>query len=125
MEAQKIEEVTLATRTYQVKNGRIMSMIDGREAMAQAIEKALLTARYEVPWLSKNYGSDIDDLVGKSVDYAKMEIGRMIMETFISDKRVTGVNVDDITIIDKTTVMASATVSTVFGAVEIQKEVSQ
>ncbi|MDF7636919.1 DUF2634 domain-containing protein [Leuconostocaceae bacterium ESL0958] len=124
MDQEKIEEVTLSTLTYEVKNGRIVSMIDRREAMRQAIEKALLTARFSVPWLSKNYGTDLFDLIGKSKDYAKTEIKRMIVETFISDKRVTDVEVTKVEDLSKDSLMAEVTVSTIFGDVTVNKEVT-
>lgn len=124
MASETIKEELLPSRTYQVLNGRIINMIDGQEAMRQAIEKALQTQRYSVPWLSKNYGTDLEKLVGKSLDYAKSEVERMIVETFAADKRVTNVEVTSINEISKTDLAVQVDISTSFGQVSVVKEVT-
>jgi Protein of unknown function (DUF2634). len=119
-----IEEVTLPTKTYLVQNGRIMSFTDGRDAMRQAIEKVLLTARFSVPWLSPNYGHDLDDLIGKSVDYALSEVERMVKEALLDDDRVTDVTVESLAAESKTTILAKVSVTTIYGQVDTTTEVA-
>jgi Protein of unknown function (DUF2634). len=118
-----IEEVTLPTRTYLVQNGRITSLTDGREAMRQAIEKIMVTPRFSVPWLSSSYGHDLDDLIGKSQEYATAEIKRMITEALTSDDRVTSVEVATPVVIDKNTLSVTVSVVTLYGTVESTTEV--
>ena len=55
VDIRNIEEVVLPSYTYQVKNGRIHGYIDGLEAMRQAVEKILLTERFEWVIYSSNY----------------------------------------------------------------------
>lgn len=47
------EEAEKPTRTYRLDldSGRIIGTIDGIEAVNQAIRKAIITARYQVPYL--------------------------------------------------------------------------
>lgn len=124
MARELINEELLPSRTYQAEGGRIINMIDGQEAMRQAIKKALQTPRMSVPWLSKNYGNDLEELIGKSMDYARAEVRRMIVETFAADKRITDVNISSIDIVGKSSLVVQADVSTIYGKVTIAKEVA-
>ncbi|WP_270310366.1 DUF2634 domain-containing protein [Weissella cibaria] len=119
-----IEEITLPTQTYRVQNGRIISFTDGKDAMRQAIEKILTTARFSVPWLSSSYGHDLDDLIGKSQEYASAEIERMIKEALSADDRVTSVEVTTPVELDKTTLFVKVSVVTLYGTVESTTEVT-
>ena len=119
----EVDEVDSETSlTWQVKNGRIINQIDGQDAMIQAISKILETERSVYPIYSEDYGHDLDELIGKSDDYVETEIERVLEEALTEDDRITGVTVDDITVDgDKATV--TATVSTIYGEVEVEQEV--
>ena len=119
----EVDEVDSETSlTWQVKNGRIINKIDGQEAMIQAISKILETERSVYPIYSEDYGHDFDELIGKSDDYVETEIERVLEEALTEDDRITGVTVDDITVDgDKATV--TATVSTIYGEIEVEQEV--
>lgn len=119
-----LEEETLPSRTYLVKNGRIQSMIDGREAMVQAIDKILRTERFVFPIYTEDYGNDFNELLGKELDYAEVEVERMLKEAMYADDRVTDVRVDDVQKMNSTTLMVSGTVETIFGTVPIESEVT-
>ena len=66
VDIRNIEEVVLPSYTYQVKNGRIHGYIDGLEAMRQAVEKILLTERFEWVIYSSNYGVELERLIGET-----------------------------------------------------------
>lgn len=119
-----LEEETLPGRTYLVKNGRIQSMTDGREAMIQAIDKILRTERFVFPIYTEDYGNDFNELLGKEFDYAEVEVERMLEEAMYADDRVTDVRVDDVQKMNSTTLMVSGTVETIFGTVPIESEVT-
>lgn len=119
-----LEEETLPSRTYLVKNGRIQSMIDGRGAMVQAIDKILRTERFVFPIYTEDYGNDFNELLGKEFDYAEVEVERMLEEAMYADDRVTDVRVDDVQKMNSTTLMVSGTVETIFGTVPIVSEVT-
>lgn len=119
-----LEEETLPSRTYLVKNGRIQSMTDGRKAMIQAIDKILRTERFVFPIYTEDYGNDFNELLGKEFDYAEVEVERMLEEAMYADDRVTDVRVDDVQKMNSTTLMVSGTVETIFGTVPIESEVT-
>ncbi|MDT7015135.1 DUF2634 domain-containing protein [Levilactobacillus namurensis] len=119
-----LEEETLPSRTYQVKDGRIRSMTDGREAMVQAVDKILRTERFVFPIYDEDYGNDFNELLGKEFDYAEVEVERMLGEALYADDRVTDVSVDEIQKTDLTTLVVTGTVETIFGTIPIESEVT-
>lgn len=123
MEPDELEEITLPTRTYLVQNGRILSMTDGMEAIRQAVEKILLTPRFSVLWLSPNYGHDLEELLGKSMDYAKADVERIINEAFSDDDRIETVEINSITQRNKNTLIVSMNIESIFGDTAVEKEV--
>lgn len=109
--------------TFKVANGRIGRKIDGQEAMIQAISKIMETERSVYPIYSEDYGNDLDELIGKSFDFVETEIERVLEEALEEDERVTGVSVDTIEETDSTSLLVTATVSTIYGELEVTQEV--
>lgn len=112
------------TLTFQVYHGRIRNKFDGLAAMKQAIDKVLYTERFVYPIYSDQYGNDLPDLIGKNINYAKVEVERMITEALEDDDRVTGVDIKEIKEINNDTLAVQGTCYTVYGDVPISKEVS-
>lgn len=109
--------------TFKVANGRIGGKIDGQEAMIQAISKIMETERSAYPIYSEDYGNDLDELIGKNFDFAETEIERVLEEALEEDERVTGVSVDAIEETDSASLLVTATVSTIYGELEVTQEV--
>lgn len=120
----EVTEETLPSLTYRIKNGRILDMTDGREAMIQAVDKILKTDRFTYPIYDDQYGNDLSELFGKDFGYAKVEVKRMLKEALEADERVTDVAVDAIEQADSTTLFVTATVSTIYGDLPIESEVT-
>lgn len=112
------------TLTFKVENGRIRSKIDEQDAMIQAVDKILRTERLVYPIYSDQYGNDLNDLIGKDMSYAKVEVDRMVKEALLADDRVTDVQIDEINQIDSDTLAVKGTCSTVYGDINIDSEVS-
>jgi len=112
------------TKTYQVKNGRILNKFDGHEAMIQAVDKILKTERFVYPIYNNQYGNDFFELFGKSFDYATVEVERMVKEALLADDRVLTVTVDDIEVIDRTILKVHGLCTTIYGDIPIESEVS-
>ena len=110
------------------KNGKIFkvvkfkTMTDERDAVLQAVYLILNVERYAFPIYSRNYGSELSDLIGKPKDYAMSEIKRRITEALLQDDRIT--SLDGWTFeTGRNWVLARFTVHTIYGDVSAQKEV--
>lgn len=110
------------THKLDIERSRVRGMTDEQEAVLQAVYLILNVERYAFPIYSRNYGSELSDLIGRPKDYAMSEIKRRITEALTQDDRITGV--DGWTFeTGKNWVLARFTVHTIFGEVEAAKEV--
>ncbi|RMC39574.1 DUF2634 domain-containing protein [Lactobacillus sp. ESL0236] len=112
------------TLTFKIENGRIRGKIDEQKAMIQAVDKILQTERLVFPIYSDQYGNDFNDLIGKDMGYAKVEVERMLKEALLADDRVTDVQVDEIEQISRDTLQVKGICITAFGDINIDSEVS-
>ena len=93
-----------------------------REALRQAVYLILNVERYAYPIYSRNYGSELVDLIGQPMDYAMSEMKRRITDALMQDDRITGV--DDWTFeTGRKSVLVRFTVYTIYGELEATKEV--
>ena len=67
-------------------------MTDEQDAVLQAVYLILNVERYAFPIYSRDYGSELSDLIGTPRDYAMSEIKRRITEALTQDDRITGVD---------------------------------
>ncbi|MCW0953181.1 DUF2634 domain-containing protein [Weissella ceti] len=121
----EIEEYTAPSLTYSVQNGRIIGMIDEKDAMSQAIDKVLRTERFIFEIYDDQYGHDLNDLIGKDYDYVLSEIERMVKEALLGDDRVDSVDINEITQLNATTLSVTVSITTMFGEIETEMEVEQ
>lgn len=80
------------TRTYAVKDGQICGMVDGIEAMRQAINIILQTERYQYQIYTSNFGAELSKLVGKTPEYVMSMLKRRVTEALMADKRIKAVD---------------------------------
>ena len=114
----------IPTRTYKVVNGRVTGFVEGQEAMCQAIQKALSTERFAYEIYSDSYGAEFNDLIGEHLDLAKAEIERLVTEVVTTDERVISVDNFEITNETRDTLTIKFAVSTVFGSLAFDQEVT-
>lgn len=120
----KVEEIIQPTKTYKInfETGRIEGLCDEVQALKQAIYLILNVERYEYLIYSWNYGSELKGLVGKDKDIAESEYKRRIREALIQDDRIN--NVDNFIFnYRKDGVLVRFTVFSIYGEVEVVKEV--
>jgi hypothetical protein len=115
-----------SSRNYRMDIDRnvIIGHCDGLEAMKQVIYKILNTERYQYVIYSWNYGIELLDLYGKSVTYVCSELPRRITEALMQDDRILSVDEFKFDTTQKSTVMVSFTVHTIFGDVDAEKVVT-
>ena len=84
------------TRTYKIdfENSCVSGMIDGLEAVEQAITKILLTERYKNLAYSDDYGCEIlDTMNDENTDaFLEAEIPSLIADALADDERILGVD---------------------------------
>lgn len=120
-----IEIVTLSDKTQKLyyKNDDIKGYIDKREAVQQSILKMLNTNRYHYIIYSWDYGLELEDLIGQNMSYVIPEIKRRIIEAVEQDDRVERVYDFKFEKINKESILVTFIVDTIFGKLEIAKEV--
>ena len=91
-------------------------MVDGIEAVEQAIYKILLTERYQYPIYSWDYGIELLDLYGKPLSYVRPELERRIREALLQDDRITAVDSFYFeSVADKNSLQVTFTAHTIYG----------
>lgn len=85
------------TRTYSIdfKNGRIDGLIDGLEAVKQAVVKILLTERFKNLIYSQDYGCEVLDMLmsDENTDvFVESEAPELIKDALSDDERILGVD---------------------------------
>lgn len=106
--------------TYKIDGGHIQGMIDGIDAVRQAVDLMLSTERFEYPIYSWDYGMESKDLVGARREYVQGDLQRRIEETLAEDDRITGISDFDISF-SGDTATAAFTVNTIFGSIDNQE----
>lgn len=117
------EEQSLPSLTYRVENGRIRSMVDGQDAIMQAIQKILMTERFVFVIYDEQYGHDINELIGKDMDYVYDDVERVIREALLADDRIDDVEILKKEIIEKNSLEVAITASTIYGEAVFNMEV--
>lgn len=119
------EEETSRTYRLDLDAGRIMGMIDGIDAMEQAIRKAIATPRFDCLIYDDQYGSETacaDMASGATEEYRRSAIEGFIRDALSQDTRILEVGEFEIEFVDDEAYV-SFSVSTVFGEIELDKEV--
>ena len=80
------------THKLDIDRDKVRGTTDGRDAVLQAVYLILNVERYAYPIYSRNYGSELSDLIGKPKDYAMSEIKRRITEALMQDDRITSLS---------------------------------
>ena len=118
----------LPSKTYKVDfgTGRITSeMIDGKEAVKQAIRKAIITPRFKCLIYDNQYGSEIKENIqahNATKEYLQTVVPECIKDAFLPDRRIIDAHDFNVEIKDDG-VYISFVVDTVFGETEITEVV--
>lgn len=118
-----IKDIPARTYRLDLQRGIIGGMVDGLEAMKQAIYLILSTERFIWPIYSWNYGMEMAELIGKNRYYIEAELERRITDALMQDDRVISAGGFSF-VVRQRTMTASFTVTTTAGTVEAIKEVS-
>lgn len=120
-----IDEASQVYRTYKMdfERKRIGGMIDGKEAVVQAIWKILSTTRFAHLIYDDQYGCDFFNKIndgGLTDDFLESDMPVMLEEALLYDERITGVSDFSYEIISHDSVHVSFVASTIYGDIEIE-----
>lgn len=119
-------ELSSPSYTYRINplTNRIAGMIDGEDALIQAIEKILDVSRYAYVIYDWYYGNEIAALIGKPFEYIKAEVPRLLSEALLQDDRISAVTNVTVTQTKVDALFISCTVQTVYGVLSVESEVT-
>jgi len=89
---QTLEEDFVSSNTYKVIGNRILGMVDGLDAVRQAIEKILATERFRYSIYSENYGVELNRFIGADIEFVRADLARTIEEALQADERISGIS---------------------------------
>lgn len=113
--------------TYRLdyENKTIVGTIDDEEALAQAMNKILLTETETYLIYSYGYGREFDNLHGASITKAISELPERIEEAILKDERFTSVSVTEIKATDKQSVHVAVSATATTGEeIELEEDIN-
>jgi phage baseplate assembly protein W len=119
----KIVQQPLKTFKVDIGNQRITEMVDGLEAIRQAVYCALNTERFEWLIFSWNYGVELDRLFGQSMGLVKSKLKKRIKEALMQDDRILSVDAFSFEVYGRK-LLVKFTIHTSIGDINAEKEVS-
>lgn len=126
LEEGEIEEEVLPSLTWKLDEARgvIEQKIDSLEALKQALWLTLQTERMEFEIYSADYGAELTELFGQPAPLVYVNLEEAIKEALLQDDRVEAVTNFRFTRPEKNTIVATFTVITAEGVLELNQEVN-
>ncbi|WP_028988022.1 DUF2634 domain-containing protein [Thermicanus aegyptius] len=120
---QNTQTVEQPSRTWRLDfdHGRVAGMIDGLDAVQQAVAKILQTERFRHLIYDADYGVELNGLIGQNFMFVQSELRRRIREALTQDDRIEDVMDFQIDIVGDTVAVRFTVVSS-FGS--FHKEVT-
>lgn len=117
-----IQELPTTTNKLNISAKNIRGFIKELPAMAQAIYLILNVERYKHEIYSRRYGIEVCDLIGKPSHLVTSELETRITEALLQDTRIKAVS-DFLFKTEKKKVIATFTVTTIYGDINAEKAV--
>lgn len=105
------------------KKNRIVGWTEGNGAVGQFVNSALHVERYENLLHSWQFGIEVSDLYGKSMDYVIAELRHRIEDALSIDDRITAVDTFEFSIKGRT-ITVDFVVHTIYGDDNFKYEVT-
>lgn len=120
---QGFEVASLPSKTFCLREGRIIGYTDGLEAVNQSIEAILSIERFDWVIYSWNYGVELKKLFGRPMRLVKSKLKKRIREALMQDDRITGVDAFSFAVSGRK-LHVTFTVHTVWGNIEKERELN-
>lgn len=119
------EEIKVPSKTYKLninenQEDRIIGFVDEIEAIKQTVYHILSVERYSYDIYDDDYGVELEQYVGQSLDYIEATIEDTLDEALTQDERIIGVEVTNIEKIDTDNVLIKFNVLTQSEEIEME-----
>lgn len=111
------------TYKLDVNKNTVAGFVDNKEAFRQAVYKILNTERYDHVIYSTDYGVELRSLIGMPIYYVVPEIERRVTEAVMQDDRTVDVYGFEFDTTKRGVVSVRFHVTSIYGDVEIEKDV--
>lgn len=111
------------THKLDTEKNVVAGFVDNKEAYRQAVYKLLNTERYDHVIYSTDYGVELRSLIGMPIYYVVPEIERRVTEAVMQDDRTVSVYGFTFDTSRRGVVSVTFTASSIYGDVEIKKDV--
>ena len=119
----EVEQQTTRTYKMDMERKRIVGMVDGEDALRQAIWKMLSTERFKHQIYSDNYGSEIMDRAMDTElteEFLECDIPELVKDALMIDDRILEVSNISWRWIGRDSVMIACDVYTIYGDMQIE-----
>ena len=106
----------------QIEATRIIGFVDNLDAVRQAIYHILMTERYAYLIYDDNYGIELEQYIGRGIEYLKSTIEETLKEALTYDLRILDVIVNEINEISTDIAEIKFQVISIYG--DLQMEVN-
>ena len=96
--------------------GRVIGDEDKLTVLRQAIWAMVCTERYSNPIYSKDYGTELQQYIGKDAYFLEASIEDTLRDALTHDDRIKNVSVEDVTQTDINSVLVRYSVESIYGA---------
>ena len=86
------EDISYKAYALDFENKTVGGIIDGKEALVQAVRMALITQRYKYPVFSHSYGTDYTEVFSEGYAKAMARLKNAIYDSLIYDERIKAVD---------------------------------
>ena len=107
-----------------LETDRIEGFVDGLDAIKQAIYHILMTERYAYLIYDNNYGVELEQYIGKDLDYIKATIEQTLKEALTYDLRINDVKVNSIDKVGHDKVLINFTAYTIYGDLVLEVNIN-
>lgn len=113
------EKEIISTTDYKINfnNEQIQGKINDLQSMAQTVFMILNTQRKAYSMYDLSYGTDLEQYIGKDLDYITMDLPREVKESLTKDKRILDVT-DFAFTQNKENLYVEFTVRTIYGELQ-------
>ena len=121
-----VEEKEQPSKTFKMNAEKnvVRGTCDDVEALKQAIFLMLNIARYSCPLVSFNFGAPLSDLIGMPISYCIPQSEYRIRDALTQDERINDVRDFEFDTSRKGILLVKFKVDSIFGSIEVEKEVS-